>query len=243
MRIWDVPPGYLNRQSLLGEHRELHGLHSILVHRKTGYSRHPETRRWVGCRSGLVRRHALLLAEMQLRGYSDRSPLLARGRVRWPSVFVTPPAAQYAALAVKYRGRAPGRIALPRNAQELWAHHEYSVMARDVTVCRSLGRRVARMRRGGDLSRLADDLVALLRLDPPPGTLGDAIEQMWDRVSRAATADERRLAGRSFADLFAITRDLALRRPDPHLASSTALADLALFVPPVGGPSRTAGRR
>ena len=233
MRIWDVPPGYLNRQSLLGEHRELHGLHSILVHRKSGYSRHPETRRWVGCRSGLVRRHALLLAEMQLRGYSDRSPLQAQGRVRWPSVFVTPPAEQYAVLAVKYRGRAPGRIALPRHAQELWAQHEYSVMARDVTAHRSLARRVSRMRRGDDFLRLADDLVRLLRVEPPRGTLGDAIEHMWGRVSREADTDERRLARGSLAELFLITRDLALRRPDPYLASSTALADLALFVLPV----------
>ena len=30
MRIWDVNPGYLNRQSLLGEHRELHGIYIIL---------------------------------------------------------------------------------------------------------------------------------------------------------------------------------------------------------------------
>jgi len=31
MRLWDINPGYLNRQSLLGEHRELHGIVSILV--------------------------------------------------------------------------------------------------------------------------------------------------------------------------------------------------------------------
>ena len=30
MCVWDVHPGYLNRQSLLGEHRELHGIASIL---------------------------------------------------------------------------------------------------------------------------------------------------------------------------------------------------------------------
>ena len=54
MRIWDVSPGYLNRQSLLGEHRELHGLVSILVHGKRGYSRHPETVRWAARRGAQV---------------------------------------------------------------------------------------------------------------------------------------------------------------------------------------------
>ncbi|MDX8387130.1 MAG: pyrimidine dimer DNA glycosylase/endonuclease V [Ghiorsea sp.] len=29
MRIWDIHPGYLARQQLLGEHRELHGLFNI----------------------------------------------------------------------------------------------------------------------------------------------------------------------------------------------------------------------
>ena len=48
MRIWDVNPGYLNRQSLLGEHRELHAIVSIIKNNKKGYSRHPETLRWMG---------------------------------------------------------------------------------------------------------------------------------------------------------------------------------------------------
>jgi len=43
MRVWDINPGYLNRQNLLGEHRELHGIVSILVNRKKGYANHPET--------------------------------------------------------------------------------------------------------------------------------------------------------------------------------------------------------
>jgi len=46
MRVWDLPAGYLNRQSLLGEHRELHGIHTILTQNKTGCASHPETLRW-----------------------------------------------------------------------------------------------------------------------------------------------------------------------------------------------------
>ena len=36
MRIWDLNPGYLNRNSLLGEHRELHGILNILTLEKKG---------------------------------------------------------------------------------------------------------------------------------------------------------------------------------------------------------------
>ena len=83
MRIWDVDPRLLCRQHLLGEHRELHGLWNILTLGKTGYSRHPETLRWVGRLGALYRRHELLAAEMERRGFAHRSPLdrtLARGR-------------------------------------------------------------------------------------------------------------------------------------------------------------------
>jgi len=93
MRVWDLPAGYLNRQSLLGEHRELHGIHSILTQNKTGYASHPETLRWVRTLSGLAMRHRRLAAEMSLRGYVDRTPIrVAISRAKWPGVFVTEPA-------------------------------------------------------------------------------------------------------------------------------------------------------
>src|SRR5262245_60976818 len=111
MRIWDLPAGYLNRESLLGEHRELHGIHTIISEGKTGYSRHPETLRWARALTGLAERHALLAAEMALRGYTDRTPLCAGGRrASWPRTFVTEPAEQIALLRRKYVGKPPGRI-------------------------------------------------------------------------------------------------------------------------------------
>ena len=80
MRIWDVPARRLCRKHLLGEHRELHGLWSILTKHggKGGYARHPETLRWVGKLAALYERHEELVAEMRRRGYAHRSPLDAR---------------------------------------------------------------------------------------------------------------------------------------------------------------------
>lgn len=233
MRIWDVSPGYLNRQSLLGEHRELHGLLSILVHRKKGYSRHPETLRWAACVSGLARRHDELVAEMRLRGYTDRTPVDADGTAaRWPDRFVTAPAAQYALLRSKYRGRDKGRIPLPRNGSELWAHHKYSVLARDPEAYRAIGRRVARMRRGTAIAGLAEELVVLLRRTPPHGRLVNALEHMWGHVAGRATAGDTRVARASAPGLLRATREAALRIREPYLLASTALAELALFVGP-----------
>ena len=75
MRIWDIPPAKLCRNHLLGEHRELHAIWSILTQHKKGYSRHPETLRWQGKLKALYLRHDRLVQEMGNRGYMHRSPL------------------------------------------------------------------------------------------------------------------------------------------------------------------------
>mgnify|MGYP003386520316 CR=1 FL=1 len=65
------------RQHLLGEHRELHGLWNILAKHGGvgGYSRHPETRRWVGKLAALYTRHEALVVEITRRGYRHESDL------------------------------------------------------------------------------------------------------------------------------------------------------------------------
>lgn len=83
MRIWDISPKNLCRQHLLGEHRELHAIWTILIENKKGYSRHPETLRWKGKLKALYLRHEKLVQEMKKRGYNHLSPLdkrYARGK-------------------------------------------------------------------------------------------------------------------------------------------------------------------
>lgn len=75
MRIWDIPPEQLCRNHLLGEHRELHAIWSILINRKKGYAHHPETVRWRGKQKALYQRHEALVCEMKRRGYHHRSTL------------------------------------------------------------------------------------------------------------------------------------------------------------------------
>jgi hypothetical protein len=103
MRIWDVDPAVLCRSHLLGEHREMHGLWNILTAGKVGYSRHPETRRWVGRLAALFARHERLVEEMTRRGYRHASPLdplLATG-LPVQSSFIDPPARQMIILTEK----------------------------------------------------------------------------------------------------------------------------------------------
>jgi hypothetical protein len=231
MRIWDLAAGYLNRGSLLGEHRELHGIHSILANGKTGYARHPETLRWASAVSGLAVRHRQLAAEMRLRGYMDRTPLTSNtSRAQWPKSFVTSPDEQLTLLRKKYVGKEKGRIRLPRNAQELWAQHKYSVMARSPRTYQAIGRAVARMRADTAYATLLDELTSILREAPSQGRLLNAVEHMWGYVRDHATAADIQNARTSPAHLLVRTQRLALRHRQRFLLSSTALSELAVFV-------------
>ncbi len=125
MRVWDIHPGFLNRQSLLGEHREIHAIHTVLSQQKKGYSRHPETLRWREHLAALWLRHEQVVAEMRIRGFNHFSPLPApRSEIVWPSVFIDTPGHQFALLAEKYTNKEQGRIPLPANVGELLASHE-----------------------------------------------------------------------------------------------------------------------
>lgn len=96
MRIWDLPPEKLCRNHLLGEHREIHALWSILTGGKKGYAHHPETRRWAGKLKALYLRHEELVYEMRQRGFRHQSPLdasLATGKEK-QEVFLDSPEQQ-----------------------------------------------------------------------------------------------------------------------------------------------------
>jgi hypothetical protein len=73
VRIWHVPPAYLDNQRLLGEHLELHIIAGAIakIHRKQkgGYTRHPETRKYSERAAFLLKRHGALVKEMRLRGW------------------------------------------------------------------------------------------------------------------------------------------------------------------------------
>ena len=75
MRIWDVDPALLCRNHLLGEHRDLHALWTILSEDRRGYRSHPETLRWEGKLAALYARHERLVSEMTARGFNHHSPL------------------------------------------------------------------------------------------------------------------------------------------------------------------------
>jgi hypothetical protein len=67
MRVWDLNPEKMCMQHLVGEHRELHGAWKIIREGKKGYSKHPETIRWVGKLDALKVRHDRIVGEIRRR--------------------------------------------------------------------------------------------------------------------------------------------------------------------------------
>lgn len=225
MRIWDISPGYLARQQLLGEHRELHGLANILIHGKKGYSQHPETLRWVGCLPALAMRHRQLSCEMALRGYQDRTPLPAHSEVQWPDVWIDLPHQQFELLRDKYAadGRS-GRIPLPANTQQLWAQHKYSIMASNPKLYTEIGPEVSHGKYQNDMDGLALLLTQQLRVAPAEGRLRNALLHMWGYVS-----EEGEPPSESNRTLLLRIQQLAKEKEQPYLLASTALSELGVW--------------
>jgi hypothetical protein len=227
MRIWDISPGYLNRQSLLGEHRELHGIVSIIRGNKKGYSKHPETLRWVGYGWALKQRHKLLATEMNLRGYVDRSPVLLRSKPEvWPENYIDSPANQIMLLRKKYKTLEYGRIPLPRNAQQLWAQHKYSVMARDISAYKELGKWVTSKSGSKELSDVALEVTMLLRKHPEPRLIENTLLHMWGYVSKCTSTSGKELGSLSMKALLSKIQQLSLANNVKYLTESTSLSEL-----------------
>ena len=231
MRVWDISPGYLNRGSLLGEHRELHGMVSIFVNNKKGYSQHPETLRWVGYGWALAQRHRLLAAEMNLRGYQDKTSVgLRANKGEWPTTYIDLPAAQLELIRNKYIDKEPGRIPLPKNAQQLWSQHKYSVMARNNELYKEFGKIASGMSPRSSFTELANELTALLRQAPPENQMQNAVLHMWGHVSDFYNDDKSDIENWPLKKLMATVQKLARENDEPYLKTSTALAELTAWL-------------
>lgn len=75
MRVWDIPPAYLCRVHLLGQHREVHAIYSVITKNLKGYSKHPETLRWVNWLDELALVHEQIVAEMLARDFKHHTPI------------------------------------------------------------------------------------------------------------------------------------------------------------------------
>ncbi|MDA3862403.1 MAG: DUF1722 domain-containing protein [Deltaproteobacteria bacterium] len=230
MRIWDLNPGYLNNQSLLGEHAELHGLISVLKKQSGGYSNHPETKRWVGHAGALQKRHQFIAAEMKLRGMNEKSPVNVESGTDWPDVFVDEPFEQIQILKKKYSEKKPGRIPLPDNVQQLWSQHKYSVMARNTEFYREVGKKAAANSSWEFFQEMALELSQILRVRPQKGGIYNSLLHMWGYVSDLGEKFKGDVNKLSLEELLREVRTRAFEFDEQYLLHSTALGEFGAWL-------------
>ena len=229
MRIWDINPGYLNDKSLLGEHVELHGLVSVIINNKKGYSKHPETRRWIKCLGGLNKRHELIVSEMSLRGFQHNSPLELNAKTNtWPNKYIDQPLKQFNILFEKYENKNLGRIPLPVSSQNLWSHHKYSIMARDLNEYKKIGKYVASVKSNHCFSDLSMELIELLRIRPSLGGIKNAFQHMWGYFKKDKNNID--INSLNLDKLLFNIQKLAYMKKEKYILESTALSELKIWI-------------
>ncbi len=232
MRIWDIPAGYLNRQSLLGEHRELHGILSIIANNKKGYSNHPETIRWIGFNWAINKRHELLASEMKLRGYNEKTPsILEDCNIGvWTEIYIDEPFKQFEILKEKYVDREFGRIELPSSKQQLWSQFKYSIMARNIKLYKEIGQELSSKNTSLSFENLANILEKEIRKIPKTGAIRNTLEHMWGYVSKYSSINKSKINTLSEKDLLKEIQKLVIEVEEPYLIQSTALSELEVWL-------------
>lgn len=234
MRVWDLHPGYLSRQSLLGQHAEIHALYSVLTGGGRGYSFHPETLRWQNHLDLLINRHDTTVKEMRLRGFNHASPLKSPGLASSGKAgYVDPPARQVALLKEKYALKGQqGRIPLPKNSSSFWAHHKYSVMGRSYSRYREMQKFLQNRRDYpiGEDAEFMEKVLSCLDRKPTEKSLRNLMDHLWGYFKREASQSEKE----AFAKLKAqgpagsqldYLYHLALTYQKEYLLTSTVFAD------------------
>lgn len=235
MRVWDIHPGYLSDRSLLGEHSEIHALFSIITGQKMGFTRHPETRRWIGHLSYLAIRHNLLTKEMTLREFKHNSPLSLRKHVEENDQinhvsYIDLPAVQFEILHKKYLEKGQkGRIPLPRNGTEFWSHHKYSVMSRGYQYYKDV-QRCMKNRKNLPIEKendLIEKIQSYMELEIPITVLDNVILHLWGYFKNKASEEEKRrfFNPPNFTTRMDMLFSMAKKYRQHYLLRSTIFAD------------------
>lgn len=237
MRVWDIHPGYLSRQSLLGEHAEIHALYSIITKNKRGYSGHPETKRWNNHLDLLVLRHNLVVKEITIRGFQHNSPLtdissIKEGKEKEinPLSYIDLPSVQFDILHQKYQKKGQkGRIPLPVYGTEFWAHHKYSVMARGYQYYKNMQ---GFMNNRPNLLIIQDNnligkIQRFMKMPISQRALENVLLHLWGYFNKEANQDEKKFffALNNYYVKIKVIYDMSVKYQKNYLLHSTIFAD------------------
>ncbi|MFO7952670.1 MAG: DUF1722 domain-containing protein [Bacillota bacterium] len=238
LRVWDLHPGYLSRQNLLGQHAEIHALYNVISGRKKGYANHPETLRWNGNLEQLKRIHELTVFEMKLREFNHKSPCGVNQACAFSpdpgkeTGYVDLPARQIKILEQKYKdNEQSGRIPLPKNTYEFWAHHKYSVMARGYQFYKQIQGQIKGKRESPltEADPVIEQILIIMKEPVSKPALQNVLDHLWGYFKDGALPEEKEIylsqKKISHQYLLGFFYKLALKYNRVYLLHSTIFAD------------------
>lgn len=129
-------------------------------------------------------------------------------------------------LKKKYETLSNGRIPLPENAQNMWAHHKYSVMARDMGAYKDIGSLVTTKSGARNLGDVALELTTILRQPPDSRLIENTLLHMWGYVSKFSTMSNKEFNSLSNKSLLNKIQKLTMLNNVKYLSESTSLSEL-----------------
>lgn len=230
--ILDLHPGYLGNKHIVDEYQLLQ---SVLT-------RHSDPDTWLTAKTGVqlwskyswaaYHRYRWLEGELIFRGVAHESTQTKFQRIVnencWPESSCTP-AQQLKAISGMRIHADTARLPLPKNAQQVWAQHKYSVMARDNNLYREMGPKVAGLKTEAEFADLVNELTYSLQMQPSEGGLRNAAQHMWGHVSGNEKVDM------DFVDwsLSRLLNEIKLRvinQEETYLLHSTALTEFQAWL-------------
>ncbi len=140
------------------------------------------------------------------------------------------PSIQFKMLAEKYGDKKEARISLPKNSQQLWSHHKYSIMARNITLYKSIGKKVS-VNDGADAF---DDISMLLSSEltkrPKEGMIRNALQHMWGYISDVSDIDNSIINKLSLLEMLHEIQHCVTKSNQEYLYSQTALSELEIWL-------------
>ncbi len=129
-----------------------------------------------------------------------------------------------------YTKSTAGRLKIPKNTQELWAQHKYSIMARDYNLYKSIGIRVGKNKNPFYIDELLYLLSKELRTIPKEGGIRNALQHMWGYISKYSMIKKSEVNNLSLTSLYHEIRKHTLARKQEYLMQQTALSELEMWI-------------
>ncbi len=121
------------------------------------------------------------------------------------------------------------RIPIPKNAQQLWSHHKYSIMARDVNLYKEIGKEVADNKSQEYFEKLCLLLSRKLTEKPAKKAILNSLQHMWGYISDWSDIKKSEVVKLSLKEFFEqIQRCVELSNQE-YLMQQTATVELGTW--------------